>query len=384
MDAPVWLAALLAATAAASIAYTAFALARVLAARIGPRDPATATPFISVLKPLAGSEPQLEENLRSFCEQDYPAYEVLFCARDDDDPALAAARRIRDAMPDRAIEVVSGGGPPLENPKIENLEAALGRARGDIVLVADSDMTVNRSYLREVAEAFSDERVGAVTALYGARSVDALAAHIGALYVNDQFAPSVLVATAVEPLRYCFGATMALRARVLDEIGGLRALGATIADDYVLGALVSARGYRVALTSAVPLTLVSETKLRDVLSREIRWARTIRSRRPAGYAGTVLALPMLFGAATVAAAPGLAAAWALWAAAIVLRLALHVAAQRRFAPEQPLRPWLVPLREAASAFVWCAGLAGRSATWRHGRVRVRANGCSHDATGKSH
>jgi ceramide glucosyltransferase len=375
IPAPAAVSAFVLALAAISIAYTAFALLRVATFSLeGVRGDGSA-PSISVLKPLDGIEPQLEENVRTFCEQTYPRFEVIFCAQDPNDPALDAARAVARRYPQRSVAVVAGGGPPLRNPKIANLQAAMPLVTGEIVLISDSDMRVRTEYLQRVAEAFADERVGAATTLYAARAVDAFVARLGALYVNDQFTPSVLVATALQPLRFCFGATMAVRASVLAEIGGLRALGATIADDYALGDLVAKAGYRVALASEVPATLVTETALADLLAREIRWARTIRAVRPLGYAGSVVAFPLLFGALAVVFARPLALSLALFAAAVALRVALHVAAHRALRVEGPARPWLVPLREALSVAVWCAGLFGSRGRWRRGGVSVRANGC---------
>ena len=54
---------------------------------------------ISVLKPLAGLDEGLEENLRSFFEQDYTAFELLFAVRDDSDPAAQVVRRLMQRYP---------------------------------------------------------------------------------------------------------------------------------------------------------------------------------------------------------------------------------------------------------------------------------------------
>lgn len=356
-----------------SFLYTDFAVFRVVTLKAVQRSHCK-TPSMSVLKPLAGLEPELEENLRSFCEQEYPLYQIVFCAHDDGDPALGVARRIAASMPQRDIVVVSGGGRPLVNPKIENLQAAMPRATGEIVVVADSDMRVDSQYLRQVADAFDDSRVGAVTALYSARASGGIVSELGALFVNDQFAPSVLVATALQPLRFCFGATMAVRRGVLAQIGGLGAIGATIADDYALGDIVAKAGWRVALASAVPSTLVSETTLRALFTREVRWARTIRAVRPAGYAGTVIAFPLLFGVLNVLFAPSLLAPSLLLFAALAVRVGLHLWAHRVLrVPGRP-QPWLVPLREALSVAVWCAGVFGSWGWWRGRKMSVRTNG----------
>ncbi len=354
--------------AALSLGYTSLALARVLAWRV--RRPTRAyEPAVTILKPLDGLEPQLEENLRTFCDQEYPRYQIIFCAAAAEDPALAIASRLRDAFASKDIAIASGGA-LAQNPKIANLLAAMPLASGEIVVVADSDMRVERDYVARVVAPFADERVGAATTLYGARSVPSTVARLGAMFVNEQFAPSVLVATAVEPLRYCFGATMAVRRDALERIGGFEAIGATVADDYALGRLVARSGYRVTLAPVVPLTLVSERSLRDLLAREIRWARTIRAMRPLGYVGSVLAFPMLFGVLDVLLGFRAAAVYGL-GAAIVLRVGLHVAAHRALAIPERANPALVPLREALSVAVWISGLFGTHVRWRERRLSLR-------------
>ncbi len=361
--------------AVASFLYTDFALIRLV---MKPADvPAArgALPAMTILKPLAGLEPELEANLRTFCDQEYPRFQVIFCAQSVADPALEIARRIRASMPLSDIAVIDGGGAHVLNPKIENLLGAVPSATGEILVVADSDMRVEKDYLLRLARAFEEPAVGAATTLYGARATQPVIARLGAMFVNDQFTPSVLVAMALQPLRYCFGATMAVRKHVLDEIGGLQAIGATIADDYVLGDLVTRRGYRVALASAIPLTLVSEETLGALLTREIRWARTIRAVRPFGYVGSVVAFPMTWGLLNLIFAPAALAAVALLLAAVLVRVAVHAWAHRALRIPGRAAPWLVPLREALSVLVWAAGLVGKSARWRQDDVRIVRNDC---------
>lgn len=362
------------ALAIASIAYTAFALLRVLTLRLPEPAIGDALPSISVIKPLSGLEPELEENLATFCDQDYPRCQVIFAARDPADPALAVARALQTTHRDCEVEVVVGGGTPLPNPKVENLAGAIAHATGDVIVIADSDMSVDPHYLCGVAAPFADPRIGAVTALYGARSTGSFAARLGALFVNDSFAPSVLVAIALEPLRYCFGATMAVRRDSLARIGGIESLGGYLADDHMLGRAVSALGERVALAGCVPLTLISEPTLALLWARELRWARTIRAVRPLGFIGSAITYPLPFALAALLLLPSVLLGGALFAAAVVLRLALHYAAHRQLRIPGPAQPWLVPLRDLLSIAVWAASLFGRGARWRERKLIARGDG----------
>lgn len=361
--------------AALSLIYSCCAFARLVTYRAplpaAGALPAGALPEMTVLKPLCGLEPQLEENLATFCAQEYPAYEVVFATLDPLDPALEVARRVVQRHPDCSARLVTGGGQEAANPKIRNLLAAEPYMCGEIVVVADSDMRVEPSYLRSIAAAFRDDKTGAATAFFGARSLPTTVSHLGALLVNDQFIPSALVATWLQPIAFTLGATMAVRRNVLEAIGGLRSLGATIADDYMLGHLVARCGYRVALASTIPLTLVSESTLRSLLAREVRWARTVRSVRPLGYAGSILTYSLFWATLDLVVNARFVGAAGLFVATLAVRIALDLWAHRMLGIPGTARPWLVPVREALSVGVWMSGLVGTGARWRQCNVSVR-------------
>src|SRR3974390_152296 len=68
-------------------------------------------PPVTLLKPVCGMEPGLEEHLTSFFEQQYPSYEIIFGARTEDDPALDVARRISARYPSVPVRIVTSGEP---------------------------------------------------------------------------------------------------------------------------------------------------------------------------------------------------------------------------------------------------------------------------------
>ncbi|MBV9278413.1 MAG: glycosyltransferase, partial [Candidatus Eremiobacteraeota bacterium] len=177
-------------------------------------------PDVTVFKPLRGEEPQLYENLCSFCDQQYGDFRVIFGVADRNDPAYAVAERVRKKFPSRDIVLSVGADPSATNPKIANLIAMSAHARGEIFVIADSDMRVDRNYLRSIVAPFEDQRTGAVTCLYRAHALNGFSSLFGAMHVNAYFAPSVLVASRIEDLAFALGATIAVRKTVLDEIGG--------------------------------------------------------------------------------------------------------------------------------------------------------------------
>jgi ceramide glucosyltransferase len=364
--------------AAASFAYTILAVSQLrafrrrVAAASGER--ARLTPPITVLKPLHGDEPNLYEHLASACRQEYPRYQIVFGAADPQDPALDAARRVQRDFPGCDVTIVAGEARPARNPKIGNLLGMLPYAKYDVLAIADSDMSAGPQWLRSVAQTFGGARTGAVTCLYGATPDAGIVSKLAAMFVNEQFSPSVLAATALEPLSYCFGATMAVTREVLRGIGGLEALADHLADDYRLGALVREAGYRVELAPYVLHTGVARCDAAALLSREVRWARTIRGARPAGYAGSILENVLLWGALAAALCDSAPTSVAVLSAAVCLRLLLHREAPKVFSIRPGGDAWLIPLRDALSAGVWIAGLSGRRVGWRGMNLSVEAGG----------
>lgn len=364
---------LLALLCAASLGYAAAAIAGALRFARRPHAVHAGTP-VTVLKPLAGLDPELFENLCSFCEQDHPCFQVIFGVSRADDPAIAVVRRVIERYPTCDLKLVVDERPRAGNPKVANLQGMIGAARHDLLVIADADMRVEPGYLSELSGDFADPRVGAATCLYEAAPMPGLASLLAALHVNDQFAPSVLVATLRDDPRYCFGATMALRRTVLDDIGGLDALAPHLADDYALGALATARGHRVLLSRRVVRDVLYEPGLRAMLAHELRWARTVRMSAPLGYAGSLLTYPLALAFIAVLVARGTGWSWVALGLALVARVAMHLSMRRVFRSMDVRSVLLLPLRDALGFAVWAAGFTGGRMRWRGASIDTDARG----------
>jgi ceramide glucosyltransferase len=351
--------------ACAGAAYLLLANVRVAAFLLRPAEYATEfLPSFSILKPIAGLEAELYENLRSACDQDYGAFfEVTLCLHDEGDAAIAVARRIVDEFPSVA-RIAIGTTPGIRNPKIANLAKPGVDAHGEIVIIADSDIGVERRYLQALAASFGSERIGAATCLYRGAPNRTLISRLGAMQIEEAFIPSVLVALALGKLRFCLGATMAVRSSVLEQIGGLSALGETIADDHKLGELVSARDREIELSRYVVQTSVPETMLRALWSHELRWARTNFGLAPAGYAFSFLMYALPFALLYLGVSRNLALGLPLLGVVIALRLLLHYLSRTALSVTRATDFWLIPFRDFLSLAVWVVSLFGRRVSWR--------------------
>lgn len=338
-------------------------------------EPADVLPPVTVLKPVCGLEHGLYENLRSFCDQDYPEFQIVFGVRDPDDPAIPVIRRVIDEFPGQDAVLVVDERAVGRNLKVSNLVNMAPAARHDLLVIADSDMRVDGNYLRAIASQFGDPGVGAATCLYSGTPTPGLPSALGAIYVNDWFFPSVLVALAIQELRFCFGATMAIRRDALAAIGGFEALEPFLADDYMLGDLVARQGYEVRLCHYVVECVVSERGFRSLFAHEIRWARTVRACRPVGYAFSVIgncavSMAGLFLLVTRFSMPGAA----LLALAIALRVVLHGRVRSAVRVPPAATPWLIPVRDLLCLAIWAASFLGRGVIWKNWSLAVRPDG----------
>lgn len=322
-------------------------------------------PSVTILKPIAGREAGLYENLASFCNQDYGGlYDVVFCLHDESDPALPVVELVVRDFPGCRTQIVFGENPDLLNPKVANLAKSGVVTTRDVIVIADSDVSVGPTLLRALAASFESEAVGAVTCLYRAVPNPTFVSRLGALGINDGFAPSVLVALALGELRFCLGATMAVRGTVLATIGGLSALGRTLADDHMLGQLVTNVGYKVELSRYVVATAVPEKKLKKLFSHELRWARTDFALARAGYLFSFLIYALPLALLYLIVSRNLVLGLPLLAVVCGLRYAVHRLSRYALAIEGRDDAALIPLRDLLSVAVWATSLVGKRKHFR--------------------
>ena len=330
-------------------------------------------PAVSLLKPLHGDEPGLYENLRSFVEQDYPSLQLVLGANDTKDGALPVADRLVRDMPAADIVLVVGAPVRGSNLKVANLENMLPAARHDIFVISDSDMRVDRGYLGAVIAPLHDPSTGLVTCLYRGVSTGGMWSDLGALHINFGFLPSALLAAAIGVDRGCFGATIALRRDTFERIGGFAEVRDELADDQRMGKAVRALGPAVVLSRYLVEARVSEPSFAGLWRHELRWARTVRTIAPAGFAGSVLTHAVAM-AALGAAATGFGLTSCIF---LVISLALRWATAGVTAGALGLTTakfWLLPARDALSFAVFVASFFGRAVFWRGQLFQVEPSG----------
>jgi ceramide glucosyltransferase len=343
-------------------------------------------PPISVLKPLHGDEPMLEEALLGFITQDYPTMQIVFGVQSAADPAIAVVQRLRRRFPGRDLCLVVDSTAHGQNRKIGNLINMLPHARHDLLVISDSDIHVAPDYLRQVAGSFAaDSAVGLVTTLYhGIPASPSLSRRLAAGQINHNFLPGVLL-SRVLGRQDCLGSTMALRRETLEAIGGLPMLSAHVADDALLGKLVRSRGQTIAIAPSLTATTIAETNAADLFAHELRWGRTVRAVEPLGYALSSVQFPLFWAGLALAIAPHASWTWILFATIWSLRGVIAARIDQLIGLMGRTRgetiPFLLlPLRDWLSAAIMAASFAGSRVAWRGQMMHVSSWSPPHAAT----
>ena len=351
--------------------FAAAAFFRVKPGRYSEVTPESAPP-ISILKPIHGLDRETYENYASFCNQDYPEFEILLCVGDERDATVPVIEKIIADFPQRSIRLLIGSEPLGTSDKVNKLCRMVREARHDTVIVSDSDVRVGPGFLRAVVRPFSDAKVGGVTCLYRGLTDGGFAADLEALGNSADFAPGVLVARLFGGLDFMLGAVMATTKKHLAEIGGFESLADYFCDDYELGNRIAARGYRVEL-SRFPVDIVYPREtIADAFRHQLRWNLSIRYSRPWGHLGLIFsnALPW---AALVGALVTWRVAAVYLAIALFFRIMMAVSVGLRGMRDRLVRQdlWMLPLRDAFAFVVWLASFFPQRIHWRDRQFRVR-------------
>jgi ceramide glucosyltransferase len=340
------------------------------------------SPAVTVLKPLKGLDAELYDNLRRLCEQDYERFQLVFGVADAGDPAAGVVRRLQREYPEVDMELVVDTRVHGSNCKVSNLHNMYARARHEIIVIADSDIRVSRLYLRELVRHLRDPSVGLVTAMYRAVNTGGLPTLVESLCINTDWCHMVLVARVAERPTYAFGATIALRRAVLDEIGGFLPIADYLADDYQLGQRVAARGYQIVLSAQVLETVTAVAGWRALFQHQLRWARTCRICRPGGYFASILTHTTLWAVANLAW-HGLTTSSCLVSGGLIgMRYLCAGLLSWRYLGADTTRAQLllVTAKDLFVSALWLLAFAGNTVTWSGRRFRVRRSGKMVDIT----
>ncbi|MFQ5965313.1 MAG: bacteriohopanetetrol glucosamine biosynthesis glycosyltransferase HpnI [Candidatus Scalinduaceae bacterium] len=342
-------------------------------------------PPVSILKPINGIEDGIHENFISYCKQDYPAYQIIFGTSDYKDPAIDVAKKIINEFPQKDIELVINNDSIGTNPKISNLNNMYKKAKHDIIVISDSDTKVDSDYLKKVISPLNNQDIGLVTCVYRQNIINNPTSMMESLSINHDFFPSVMVAQKLEKLSYAFGATIATKRVILDNIGGLKDFADYLAEDFHLGKKISEAGYKICLSNYIVDVIPEKRKFVNFFKHQLRWAKTIRTCRPAGYFfasfckyGIVPSLVFLFVNvfSSTEKSSTLILPAILFMSFLSVRIITAYIISLRHTKDQRLilHLLLLPLIDILNFIIWCTSFWGNKISWRGDKFLLKKNG----------
>ena len=336
-------------------------------------------PPVTIFKPVHGMEERLERNLESFFQQDYPTYEIMIGARSAGDPAIKLAEQLRARYPQVKSRIVISGPPEWPNAKVFTLDKMIPLSQNDFLVISDSDVRVERDFLRNVIPPLFDRKLGLVTCLYRGEPASDFWSSLEALGMSVEMPSGVVMADMLEGIRFALGPAVALRRDALDAIGGIRTTADYYSDDYVLGNKIWAAGYRVIFSHHVIYHVLTPRPFLRTLGDQLRWMKSTRHSRPNGHIGTGLTFAMPFGALGLISAVALGhggLGLALLAAAFFNRIiqSVGVGSWLLRDPRALRLCWLYPLRDLQGFAVWVASFLSHTFYWRGETYRFTSEG----------
>jgi ceramide glucosyltransferase len=331
------------------------------------------TPPVSNLKPIRGMDPDAYENFASFCRQDYPDYELLFCVDDKDDPAVPILEKLARDFPQRCIRVLFGSGSNAPNDKVAKLARLVAEARNEIVVISDSDVRARPDYLRTLVAPLVDEKIGAVTCLYVPIEEKSLAESLQTIGMVSDFYPGILVARQLDGVKFALGTTIATTRTHLGGFGGYRAIENRPGDDLLVGRLIAEQGYKVELLPYTIQTVADYQSMPELLHKRMRWVVVMRHMRPWGHLGLLLTQGLPWSLAAVAIHPTIGVALGYFGMYLGLRVTMSWIIGIQGLKDAALwkKLWLIPVWDAMAFVIWLISFGRNSVRWRGGQYYIR-------------
>ncbi len=331
------------------------------------------TPPVSILKPIRGIDPEAYENFASFCRQDYPEYELLFCVEQSGGPVVPILEKLIRDFPERRIRILFGSGSSAVNDKVAKLGRLVREAQNEIVVMGDSDVRVRPDYLRTVVAPLADPKVGATTCFYVPAHAETFAENLQTVGMISDFYAGLLVGWQLEGIRFGLGPSIATSRARLAEFGGLEAIENQPGDDLLVGRLIADHGHQVELLPYTVKKLAGCHSLNELIDKRLRWMVVMRHMRPWGHFGLLLTQGLLWTLVAIAVRPSAAVVLAYIGAYLGLRVVMTWSIGVRGLKQGGL--WkdiaLIPVWDAFAFFIWLGSFFRRTIRWRDGEYYIR-------------
>jgi ceramide glucosyltransferase len=323
------------------------------------------TPAVSCLKPIRGLDPEAYENYASFCRQDYPEYEIVFCV-DEDDPAVPILNRLIQDFPERSIRLLFGSDPKAVNDKVARLDRLTRAARHDLFVITDGDVRVRPDYLRNVVAPFRDPKVGSATCLYASTRETSFIEELQSMGMLSDFFVGIVVAWQVDGVKFALSQTIVTTRKNVEGFGGYLAIVDRPADDLWIGRLATEQGFESVLLPYVVHTVADFHSFRELFVKRTRWMTVMRHMRPWGHFGLIFTWFLPWSLLAFAVHPTGAIAAAYFGTYLLLRtVATLLVAQWGMKQESVWKKlFLIPVWDALAFAIWLTSFWQKTIQWR--------------------
>jgi len=340
--------------------------------RISSR-PLDYTPPVSNLKPIRGLDSEAYENFASYCNQDYPDYELLFGIGDGDEAVLEVIEKLKRDFPQRRIRAIHVSGHTAPNDKVVKLARLVSEAQNEVLVINDSDVRVRPDYLRSVVSPLRDPKVGAVTCLYVSTHEHTFLQRLQSIGMICDFYPGILVARQLDGVKFAFGQTIVTTRKHLAGFGGYTAIQNRPADDLLVGRLIAEQGFEVELLPYAVETVADFRSLSEFFFKRLRWMTVMRHMRPWGHIGLIFTQGLAWSIAAVAVHPTPAVAFLYLGGYLIVRVAMTWLIGVWGMKQKGIwkKMALIPLWDAWALLIWLLSFGRRSIRWRVIDYRIR-------------
>jgi ceramide glucosyltransferase len=323
-------------------------------------------PPVSNLKPVRGLDPEAYENFASFCRQDYPDYEILFCIGEESDPAYPVLQRLVRDFPERQIRIVIGSGRVAVNDKVAKLARLVEEASHEHLVISDSDVRVDADYLRKVIAPLANPKTGAVTCFYVPTEESTWVQRLQDVGMVSDFYPGILVAKQLDGVKFALGPTIATTRTRLQAFGGYASIEERPADDLLVGRLIAEQGYEVELLPYTISTVADFQSLNELFYKRLRWITVMRHLRPWGHLGLIftLGLPWAVLAVLLLPTPTIAASYLGGYLVVRALLTLLVGSWGLRQPGIWKKLPLIPVWDGMASMIWLTSFTRKTIRWR--------------------
>lgn len=331
------------------------------------------TPPVSILKPVRGLDQDAYENFASFCKQDYPAYEILFCVGDASDPVVPVIEKLAMDFPKHAIRLLYGSGRDATNDKVAKLARLTQEARYETLVINDSDVRAEASYLRKIVAPLANPEVGAVTCFYVPTHETSLVQRLQSVGMLSDFYPGIIVAWLLEGVKFALGPTIATTRQRIAGFGGFEAIENRPGDDLLVGRLIAEQAYEVKLLRYSIDTVADFHSMRDLVLKRLRWMTVMRHMRPWGHFGLLFTLGLPWAITAGFMAQSARIGFAYLATYLALRIAMtwligSWGLKQRFHLRYLL---LIPVWDAVALGIWLTSFTRKTISWRNHEYYIR-------------